>query len=297
MLAFLEREVEPIPNYFGDGHQNLVRENGLKALESRSFCDRDNQLVSQARRPDIVKTLLSCRNAETELPYIDLTLEILENAVGPRSSEDALQTSLTPQQLAAQPEHFNLGAYDILAQAIFPFSLPFDLWHEEETIYLEKFGTSKVDLLETFYPFSLSDSLNDDSHDLTEIQPWQDLQIAKARLGLTDTEWSIIVNSDSTDSVISKAWGFSNSSDCWKPLTNVNTLLNHSELNYQDFLRLLRLKSFNPTGTIGIRDRDLGDCEPKAMHLQGLNIAALDFLHRFLSLQRALGWTLPEMPS
>ena len=34
------------------------------------------------RRPDLVDLELSCENTNTEIPYIDLVLEILENAVG-----------------------------------------------------------------------------------------------------------------------------------------------------------------------------------------------------------------------
>src|SRR5262249_849712 len=34
------------------------------------------------RRPDLADLELSCENTDTEIPYIDLVLEILENAVG-----------------------------------------------------------------------------------------------------------------------------------------------------------------------------------------------------------------------
>src|ERR671920_2092328 len=51
LLAFLEREVEPVEGYFDDG--TLAVDNGLLALDSRSYCDGDNHLVShRPRRPD-----------------------------------------------------------------------------------------------------------------------------------------------------------------------------------------------------------------------------------------------------
>ena len=46
-----------------------------------------------ARRPDIVDLELSCENTHTELPYIDLVLEILENAV-------ALPATISPADAA-----------------------------------------------------------------------------------------------------------------------------------------------------------------------------------------------------
>ena len=206
LLAFIESKVEPIEEGF------MAPDNGLEAIKVRSFCDRDNTLVSdRTRRPDILATKLSCRNAETLLPYVDLVLEIMENAVSPHSGGDARQTTLPADRLAAQPEHFNEDAYEQLTQAMFPFNLPFDLWHEEETIYLEKLGTSRVELLETFYQYKPGDETvfpNGEPHDLTEIRRWQDTEIAKARLGLADAEWSIFVDSASTNAVVSKAWGY-----------------------------------------------------------------------------------------
>ena len=35
-----------------------------------------------AEKPDLADLELSCENTDTEIPYIDLVLEILENAVG-----------------------------------------------------------------------------------------------------------------------------------------------------------------------------------------------------------------------
>ena len=283
LLAFLENEVI--------AEKTAPVRNGLEGLTVRPFCDRDGKLVSdQPRRPDIVETKLSCRNAETALPYIDLVLEILENAVEPRHA-GAPQTSLTEDQLAAQPEHVIPAAYEKLARAVFPFNLPFDLPHEESTVYLERLGTSRVELLETFFPFADGN----DPHDLTEIRRWQDKTIAAAQLGLTEVEWDLITaRPTNLPRFVSEVWGYParRGSAWWRPLEVVDTLLQRSGLEYNDLLRLLALKSVNPRGQIRLVFEDPNDCNPKRIHLAGLNTAALSYVHRFLRLQRAMGWSL-----
>lgn len=297
LLAFLKTGIERDANHPNAGR---VPANGLAAIESRTFCNGQDQLVlNRPRRPDIANTLLSCRNAETPLPYVDLVLEILENAVAPATG-GVPQTTLEAGDLSAQPEHFIPAAYETLSKAIFPFSLPFDLFHEEESIYLEKLGTTREEMLETFFPFRLGDHAefpNGDPHDLTEIRRWQSTDVAKARLGLLDTEWSLIASEPlSPPRFVSETWGFPpGNNNWWHPLRNVDTLLERSGLDFKDLLRLFHLKSFNPTGTIGIRDSDIGTCDPKRIELKGLDANALLYLSRFLRLQRTLGWSLREM--
>ncbi|MCB0058996.1 MAG: hypothetical protein KDE45_18290, partial [Caldilineaceae bacterium] len=210
LLAFLEREIGPIPDF---QPRQLVPTDGLAALAERSYCDAAIQLVTRRpRRPDITRTLLSCRNAETELPYVDLALEIMENAVDPRRDGGTLQTTLPAEQLAAQGEHFNADAYVTLRKAIFPLSLPFDLLHEEESIYLNKLGTSRVELFETLFPFQATSTPDQDPHDLTEIRRWQDNEISQAWLGLADNEWRLIAGlpiPPATVVLAAEPWGFS----------------------------------------------------------------------------------------
>ena len=300
LLAFLEREIEHAPN----ANQSVVPVNGLEALKTRSFCDRDSQLVSKRfRRPDILDVKLSCRNAETLMPYVDLVLEILENAVPPNPSGHSYQTGLTEEQLSAQPEHVKEDAYTTFATSIFPFSLPFDLWHEEEAIYLEKLGTSRAELLETFFPY-----VSGDPHDLTEIRRWKDRRIAAAYLGLTDLEWELISGQALPNTgplasappharFASETWGFPflSGANWWHPLQVADKLMERSGLGYEDLLQLLTLRSFNPQGYIAIDSGDVGKCDPKKIRLSGLDETALEFLHRFLRLQRALGWSLQEL--
>jgi hypothetical protein len=286
LLAFVKHEVKAGPASFVA--------DGLEGLKVRSFCDCTDHLVDRRpRRPDILDTKLSCRNAETLLPYVDLVLEILENAVTPRS-DGVPQTTMTADQLAAQPEHAIPAAYNELANAIFPFSLPFDLWHQEAAIYLEEQGTRRVELLEILFPFADVDT----PHDNTEIRRWQDTTIAAARLGLTEVEWNLIAATGLTSAQsTSAAWGYAPDAagDWWHPLRMVDTFLHRSGLEYKDLLRLLRLNSFNPQHKLKLKFDDVTDCDPQKIRIENLDPHALSYLHRFLRLQRALGWSLQQM--
>ena len=83
------------------------------------------------RRPDIGTMMLDCNNTNTTLPYIDLDNELLENAVAltvPGNTAVSHDTTDGDSaSLGAAPEYINPQAYTILAQAVFPWGLPFDL--------------------------------------------------------------------------------------------------------------------------------------------------------------------------
>ncbi len=72
------------------------------------------------RRPDIPLTMLNAANTFTELPYIDVVNELLEDAVAPPKSPVRKVTTLTAAELRAAPEYVNAEAYAILAKASFP---------------------------------------------------------------------------------------------------------------------------------------------------------------------------------
>ncbi|MCA9905812.1 MAG: hypothetical protein KC547_18275, partial [Anaerolineae bacterium] len=110
--------------------------------------------VLHARRPDICNIELNCENTNTEVPYVDLVNEILENAVTGVSGTRFYQTKGKSDAIHIYPEHIDENAYAILAdlssdsnpKSIFSRLLPFNLWHEEATEYLKTLGVSRFDL-------------------------------------------------------------------------------------------------------------------------------------------------------
>src|SRR5690606_23300397 len=105
------------------------------------------------RRPDLDDILLTCKNTNTTLPYIDLVNELLEKKVIALSAPAAEQFSIEnhsfqTEGLAAKlmtaPEHINTSAYDLLktvsGDGVFASVLPFDLHLEEVRLYAKKLG-------------------------------------------------------------------------------------------------------------------------------------------------------------
>jgi peptidoglycan hydrolase-like protein with peptidoglycan-binding domain len=108
----------------------------------------------RGRRPDLAQIKLSCENTNTLIPYVDLVNEILESYIvfqsplsaPPNDSSD----DITAAELAANPENVNLQAYKKIKDALFPFTLPFDLPLETVRGYLEFMGVSRHDVMATF---------------------------------------------------------------------------------------------------------------------------------------------------
>src|SRR5262249_25846334 len=105
------------------------------------------------RRPDIQLIDLSCDNTNIPLPYVDLVNEILENSpvLNPQNLQYDRQTTLPADVLSVSREHVNRDVYDnILTNAIYPFSLPFDLGTEEARTYLGQLDLSRDAVMRTF---------------------------------------------------------------------------------------------------------------------------------------------------
>ena len=141
------------------------------------------------RRPDIPLLNLTCENADTPLPYIDLVNEILETYVAVYSWNFHGQSSAqpitlsqysswlaseatyvhngansgtndtgdaTPDELLASPQYLIPAAYTELQSTIYPFTLPFDLFVETARVYLQSQGSSLYQVMQTFQPDGLA---------------------------------------------------------------------------------------------------------------------------------------------
>ena len=137
-----------------------------------------------SRRPDIPLINLTCENADTPLPYIDLVNEILETYVAVYSAyyqtpqSAPINVSMftaqigsqatfaptgnnsgtndtgdaTPDELLASPQYLVDAAYTELQGAIYPFTLPFDQFLETARVYLQSQGSSLYQAMQTFQP-------------------------------------------------------------------------------------------------------------------------------------------------
>ena len=236
------------------------------------------------RRDDIGDIDLTCENTETLMPYVDLVHEILEQVVV-STSLTAYQTDWDTATQQAQPEHLNPAAYDVLRSdaAVYPFSLPFDLWVLEARTYLEHLGVNRYDLMELFQDSAAPSS--------------QARDIAAEQLGLTSLQRQIITGAI-TDR-LDEFWGYppdavsSGGLNLVNELKPVETFLHQSGLTFEELAQLLAVPYVNRT-EIAIDWTD-APCDLSTAVLENLNSPTLNRAHRFLRLWRQLGWSIDEL--
>jgi hypothetical protein len=106
------------------------------------------------RRPDLKGIALSCDNTDTVLPFVDLAIEVLEvavvNVITPDTALVPTSTTREADELLTQPEHIHAGAYDILRDAVWPQTLPYDYPADQVRETLRAMGQSWADLIELY---------------------------------------------------------------------------------------------------------------------------------------------------
>ncbi|MDI3284715.1 neuraminidase-like domain-containing protein [Polyangium sp. 15x6] len=249
----------------------------------------------KGRRPDIARLLLSCKNTNTTLPYIDLVNEILEVVIaneveGPDYLWPAkIESEGASQDLLAEPEVFDPlhlqarnAAYAELAAAVHPFDLPFHLWDEEARVYLEHLGVPRYELVEAFVAAKKPPpaDVND--------------QIARERLRMSKREWEIVTKQSSEAPAAYECWGMPETN--WvESLASVPVFLKQAGLSFDELRELLATKYVNPNASPTVElDPETG-CDIDAKTLDGLDEALLGRIHRFLRLRKRLGFRITEL--
>jgi hypothetical protein len=112
------------------------------------------------RRPDLQHLQLTCANANTALPMVDLANEVMEAFVIHASDfENSGEVVIeawnigreTTDELLASPSHTRKKAYCILKEAVYPLaSLPYFQPLDASRLYLNYLGTSRFQLIDAF---------------------------------------------------------------------------------------------------------------------------------------------------
>ncbi len=207
----------------------------------------------------------------------------------------------------AWPENQNPEAYIRLrgdaARAIpvptFPWSLPIDLPLDEIRLFLERARSSRRELIESLLPL---DPAGDD------VAIW-----IREVLGLSEAEASLIApppTHQPTDADIFGNWGLSSTAaGIWDAeagkdvrgapldlLKTVSIMLQQSRLEFEELEAVLMTRFVQgSTGPLGIEPSTT--CKPGEMKLPDLKPAHLDRIHRFVRLQRRLGWSTQDLDS
>lgn len=194
------------------------------------------------RRPDLTEVDLGCRNAHTTMPYIDLTIEVLERLViledsgSPATLPDPLRSDRTAEELAAIPEHANPGAYAPLREAVYPMTLPYDLGSHLGRTALDQLGVPSWTLFR-------------DAR--TGADP-SDAQLSAERIGLTERQRALAGTDDGHGSDLWTLWGFAvetDGSDLWSvTLQTPSELLTRGGLTWADLQDLVHARSAVASG-------------------------------------------------
>ena len=244
------------------------------------------------RRPDLDDILLTCRNTNTALPYIDLVNELLEKKVLALSAptgvdpllieNHSFQTEGTTTELIAMPEHSNSSAYAVLKtvsnKAVFSPVLPLDLPLEEIRIYTEKLGHKRAELLEAFYGKNGLGIHND-------------INLNAALFGFSNAELAIINGSNAFTVTLSGT---------------VKEILDDTKISYIELLQLLETYFLNPVLVDGRaivitqtgQDQEglqLLTCDLNKLVLSGADNAWMNKMARFIRLWKKLGWNVFDL--
>src|SRR5262249_42147322 len=208
--------------------------------------------------------------------------------------EAATVTALTYQNssiltnLAAIPENRNPEAYQKLRQAIFPWTLPLDLWIEEIRAFLTALGVSRRRLIEIACPPT---GLGSDMYvaEVLDLSAEERRQISQDAGTQPWISWGLTEqNNRVTDTIAGMERG-----DGWLDvLKNVSMVMQQSRLTYRDVLDVLQTSMGGLAKPI-IQPPE--ECHPSKLTFTNINRDQLDWIRRFTRLRRRLGWSAREL--
>jgi hypothetical protein len=251
---------------------------------------------------------------------------IRQNGGPPRVEAAAFQTSGSPDELRAAPQHTIASAYRRLAHQVHPWTMPFDLAWMETDEYLARIDVRPHELLDAFAPPSTPSSARTSPNEGRDAS-------AGAYLGLSPTEFQIIagqkmagpgtITLGGPNDFPEDFWGLPRNTiqaiTDWDGTTVlapweaavflVPMFLERSGLSYVELLKLLGSYFLNPidAATAGgrrlfIASRDGSDpamCELAKLEICGVppngGVALATKIHRFVRLRRRLGWSVADL--
>ncbi|MES2110189.1 MAG: neuraminidase-like domain-containing protein [Bacteroidota bacterium] len=200
------------------------------------------------------------------------------------------QALLTADEIAAHPEYTNAVVYTgqyLMNTGMnhLPFSLPYDLAASESSLYLQKLGVNKYDLIKAFRKPHEVPAAGD------KYTPNQ-YAYAFSYLDVNHAEQDIIFKIDATQST---NWPDYNTS-----LYPVDTFLSFTGLMFDDMLTLLTLKFINPSGnseivsTLDPTTQTL-TCNTSEKSISKLSNHKFDAIRRFLRVWRKTSLSMEDM--
>jgi hypothetical protein len=274
----------------------FLRNSGLNAAGNSAFDiligNATATPVIPGRRPDLQYIKLDCQNADTPLPYVDLINEVLESYIAlgghlGQTTAHNTQSDANADELRVNPEYVIQSAYDTLAQAIYPQTLPYDRFLDIARTYLTFLGGDRRQVIEQFG---------------TQVTPFDTLGTLVAEtLGLSPTEFKLIANWDLTSGsatapapLNSLYVGNMPATSPWETwIANASVFLQQTGLTFDDLVNLLETEFINPGQTIALTGAS--GCDITQTVISPLDDSALTRIYPFLRLWKKLGWTMSDL--
>jgi hypothetical protein len=248
--------------------------------------------VLNSRRPDIGNLLLNCPNSDTELPYVDLVIELLADKISPPTDPTSTvnppwkQTSeeLTAAQLSAAPQYFNQPAFITLFSASYPWSLPYSTGLDERRTYLQQWNLPLWQLRQALLPVAGATVA-------------QQAAVADEAFGMNVVADGLVTTPAVTAAALAVLWNTPDFSA--SPPTGLATIpvfLQAASITYESLLELLEVAWVQ--GGLGIALAGLNDlCDTSVQTLSPapLDLGFLDRAHRFMRLWGYTGYKMWEL--
>ncbi len=229
------------------------------------------ELLAQ-RRPEIERIEVSCANSDTVMPYIDLVLEVLENAVKPQPGF-APQTLGSAEQIAAEPENTDVSAYAKLQNKVYPWALPFDYELEHSRAYLLQSGVSRYQLLRQLRHYN-NDVQLDAAAEYLKLSAKQATLVA---VPMHDTAAKRLL--------LASYWGFNDLAE-FIGADRIDSVMTRTDLSFNELQELFASRFVNPAGTNHFGEDG---------RMINLSAEVLDRAHRLGRLRQYTGFSISEL--
>ena len=251
------------------------------------------------RRPDLPHLKLTCENTHTPLPYIDIVNEILEfylvqdpHRLTPDAAYDT--GDAVSADLIAEPQNLLPEAYELLKQARYPLTAPFDLWLATVRAFTDHFEVPFWQLLDALRPSDALFPADGNEYGLAAI--------AYERLGLSPAELRILTEPASLANW-PELFGYPAGATAVAlgELAGAKTLARKLGVSYHDLVALLRTRFVNPRQELVLVDPEGADlCSWEQTRLQrrdgsGATAVDLALINTFVRVWRRLGWSVTEL--
>lgn len=236
--------------------------------------------ILQDKRADLFTLDLNCQNTNTQIPYIDIVNEVLENSIADMAGLDVLdefQSIGNTKDLRAYPENINIDVYFELKDVNSSWNLPFNLWNLETKSYLEHKGVSRDRLIE-----EIPEKNTSTGAETTHLP----IDAARTFYGITALDLSIITT------VLTSPFNYFGGKTL-EDIRNVSTLLEVTGISFDYFKELIETRFINHIKKAIVYDTD--DACNLDLATFPFSATELDKLHRFVRLQRKTGWSVIEL--